>query len=210
MSFSKTLGELGIKLGLTAFGWIASFIAMIIVMVVGNFLLVGGQHLWHKEDYAKLDSIKLDLEQRKLQIETLESNLKKQKNELDLLHINRTKRHEAFIAGKERLKTLEKSIKTLENTHPDGIPSNLFENYRASIDRFNREVKGANSSLAVYNADQSNYNGKVDAFNESHQTYKDCLSSYNEQVSIANAVSSRIGSTAVLVPSIGHRSRYSH
>lgn len=208
---AKTIGTAakaaGIKTGITVFGWIISLCTMAAVLVVGNLILVGGQRLWHRDDYAKLDSMKKQMEERKTLISTEEAALRSKAAQLNEAEKDLDKKKNQLAYFKTSLTQLRNKIDSTEKTYPDGIPSEEFSNYKLNIAEYNRTVRSSNKLVGSYNKLRDEFNAAVDAYNTEHGKYSGDIRTYNGQVVQANAVSSRIGSTIVLVPGIGRRSR---
>lgn len=208
---AKTIGTtariLGIKVGATVFGWTISLVVMVLVLVVGNFVLVGGQHLWHREEYAKLDSIKKQMEERKAFIATKEANLKAKGADISNVEKELDRKKTKLAELKSRMSSLKSSISATETAYPEGIPSELFSDYKSQIAEYNSLVHACNKLVVSYNEQRDDFNKTVDTYNTEHAVYSDNIKLYNGQIAEANTVSTKIGSTIFLVPGIGRRSR---
>jgi septal ring factor EnvC (AmiA/AmiB activator) len=137
-----------------------------------NALLIGG-HVWrHRGDRARLQQIAQQLETERTEIARVEEQLDSLGKSLD--------RTEAGI------QQLGFWIRNLESRYPDGIPSSLYGQYLAELERYNHMIGDYNATAAQVQALEPGYSARVDAF--------------NRQVEGANALAAEIGDVPHLLP----------
>jgi len=152
--------------------WVVGLISVVLVYVVINIFLVGGQKLWHYGDQKRLDELKEILNTEKVNIESLEKELKNMEQCLDTYTI--------------RINKLKSDIQLIENRYPRGIPSNIYNNYIQLINDYNSLVDTYNSTLNKYNSKYEDYSHQIDK--------------YNAMVVEANNLAKKIGTTWYVVP----------
>jgi septal ring factor EnvC (AmiA/AmiB activator) len=137
-----------------------------------NVLLIGG-HVWrHRDDRARLETLAEQLEAERGEIERMEEQLGTLTTSLD--------RTEAGI------QQLGFWIRNVETQYPNGVPSGLYGQYSATVDRYNGMIRDYNATVAQVQALEPGYSAMVDAF--------------NRQVEEANALAVRIGDVPHLLP----------
>ena len=137
-----------------------------------NALLIGG-HVWrHRNDRARLEQLARQLEVERTEIARVEEQL------------------EALGASLERTEAAIQQagfwIRNVEAQYPNGVPSSLYGQYSASVDRYNGMIRDYNATATRVQALEPGYSARVDAF--------------NRQVEEANALSAEIGDVPHLLP----------
>ncbi len=137
-----------------------------------NAALIGG-HAWrHRDDRARLEQLARQLDAERDEIVRMEQRL------------------EALGAALERteadIQQLGFWIRNVEAQYPDGVPSSLYGQYTASVDRYNGMIRDYNATAAQVQALEPGYSARVDAF--------------NRQVEEANALAAEIGNVPHLLP----------
>ena len=150
-------------------------IGVLVLCLVINFLFVGMQNLSHAPDQQRLDQLKKQLETDRIQIESIENELKNKSLSLDQMQT--------------RLSTLETQIKSIESKHPNGIPSSIYADYSSKVDELNSFVSPYNSAVSEFKTKYAEYSSRIDQ--------------YNTMVDEANALGKKVGTTWVIVPRLG-------
>ena len=137
-----------------------------------NVLLIGG-HVWrHRDDRARLETLARQLEAERAEIQRMEEQLETLGASLE--------RTEAGI------QQLGFWIGNVEARYPDGVPSSLYGQYSAAVDRYNGMIRDYNTTVARYQALGPGYSARVDAF--------------NRQVEEANTLAAQVGDVPHLLP----------
>ncbi len=88
---------------------------VLVLCLLLNAVLVGVQNLSHASDQGRLDQMKKQLETERVQIQSLETDLRSTAQYLDQME--------------PRFSTLEAEIKSIESTSPNGVPSSIYASY---------------------------------------------------------------------------------
>lgn len=117
---------------------VVSIIVVAIIYGLINLVLVGGQKVWHHDDEAKLDELKVELKDLKASIGGYEDLLTEIDGEL--------------TGSKEE-------VDSYESDFPEGIPEEYYEDYTSA-------VNGYNEQLDTYNIEYDKYSSEIDSYNE--------------------------------------------
>ena len=137
-----------------------------------NALLIGS-HAWrHRDDRARLEQLARQLDAERDEIVRMEQQL-----EFLGALLERTE---------AEIQQLGFWVRNVEAQYPDGVPSSLYGQYTAAIDRYNGMIRDYNATLARYEALGPGYAAKVGEF--------------NGHVEEANALAAGIGNVPHLLP----------
>ncbi|NJL36537.1 MAG: hypothetical protein HC899_07040 [Leptolyngbyaceae cyanobacterium SM1_4_3] len=154
---------------------LSGFAIVLAVCLVGNSLSM----VSHQKLQTQFDSVKRELDASLPNIEVMESRL----SEMD-----------SYLNGlDQKIKASEIYIKSIEQRHPNGIPSFLYTSYSELINEHNATIVSYNNALDEYRAFYSNYSLAIDQ--------------YNIRVNQANSIAQEIGNITYAVPIPGVRIR---
>jgi chromosome segregation ATPase len=191
--------------------WIAGGVAILLLYLIANVLLVGGQKLWHRGDQARLDQLQAFLKDERSQIEQLEGEMKVCSEQdttcTDLLNrYSRTdKIHKAEL---KKLDSLNQRVTQLESSVRGCLPDvsdcqAQYRKYSETVDSYNSEVRTANASLRRLTAVRRQLNSCAATLQHCEDLsteYSSRVDAYNAKVPDANALAKKVGTYWYVVP----------
>lgn len=147
-------------------------LVILLLFVMINIVVVGGQKLAHLGDSSRLNEIRQVLDKERPEIDSLENELGIEAARID--------------QAKTRLLELDSEINAFESKYPKGIPKRLHKTYNQKVNEYNSMIAPYEDKIQQYNIILNDYNTRVD--------------SYNSLVDEAKALSAKIGTTWYIVP----------
>ncbi len=127
----------------------------LLIFVVLNAILLGGQYVYqyiaNYGDNQRLDRINAQLTAERPQIDALE-------NEVAMLRDQISKMD-------KRLVELDKEIVSTESRYPNGVPSNLYQEYKGKVEEFNALLNTFKQSRSESDVKYAEYTRRVDSYN---------------------------------------------
>jgi chromosome segregation ATPase len=154
-------------------GSIAAAIAgTIVVYLILNVVLVGGQKLWHSKDQERLDAVMAILNRESPIIDSAQADL--------------AIRLEDLNQSSAAIDQAKAALEALDRRYPNGMPNSVVARYNADVARLDPKVAEHNEHVAVYESMRVALENRIDE--------------YNELVQEANALIEKIGPTWYVVP----------
>lgn len=147
-------------------------IGIAVVSLVLNVVFVGVQKLWHHVNQVKFERLRGELQSDRRRIDGMESQLRAMVDELD--------------QSESELKDLRGEIDKVEQRHPAGVPSKLYEGYSRMVERHN-DLVNAHSAL-------------LDRQRVLYQDYLSEIERYNSLAGEANSLARKANTTWYLIP----------
>lgn len=144
------------------------------ILINGGFFLV--QEVFKSDEKAQLESLEKQLSTERDQILKVENEIKIMRQDLEVLN--------------DRLLDLDSTIVEYENSYPDGIPEEYYEDYTSSIE--------------LYNSILAEYEDLYESQNLEYQDYNESINKFNKKVKEAELLAKDVGSTWIVLP-IGKR-----
>lgn len=152
--------------------FIISIIVIILLYVLVNFLLVGGQNLYKKDDVNKFETLKKEIKSEEIALKIKENELETMQVRINIL--------------KDSMNQIKTEVNVIESKYPSGVPSEIYSHYKYQVNNYNNKAR--------------EFNDILEKFNPIYEEYLDDLESTNSKINEANILSKEIGGTWYVIP----------
>lgn len=178
-------------------------VSSILVVVALNLAVKGGRMSIHRIFYSKqitrLDALKIEVPQRKAELEILLRSLNQQEKQINSLEKKLAVEEAPLKRNNAEIKRMKNTIRSIESKYKNNTPRDVYPNYQLLVSKHNTLVQQNNAHIASYEVAIKEYNYLLKCAKSDATGYARKATAYNQKAKEANALSLELGGPVLFV-----------
>lgn len=165
----------------------------ILVVVALNVAVKGGRmsihRIFHSKQITRLDALKVEVPQRKAELEILLRSLNQQEKQINSLENELAVEEAPLKRNNAEIQRMKNTIRSIESKYKNNTPRDVYPKYQLLVSKHNTLVQQNNAHIASYEVAIKEYNYLLKCAKADAIGYAQKANAYNQKAKEANALS---------------------